>query len=128
MARDLRNIGSNRNNYPDVCYLYDSIAVENNKLVEDVTPICRFRKKDVIPFQWQLATINGIVTTRKEFVGTVESCDHLEMLRPDMYVVDQTGSLFIVVSPVVSDDANKSKVIGTRPSVITRFTLKGCLE
>ena len=125
MARDLRQIGSNRNNYPDRCHLYDSSAVKGNQLVQDAQPVCRFYKKDVIPFQWQRPTINGIVSGRSEFVGTVETTDHVEMLRPDMFVVDQTGMLFIVSEPVVSDDANKSKVVGTRPTIVTRFVLKG---
>ena len=125
MPRDLRQIGSNRNLYPDRCYLYDSTAVNNNKLVKDATPICRFYKTDVIPFKWQRATINGVVTNRKEFVGTIETTDHLEQARPDMYVVDQTGALFIIDDIPMSDDANKSKVVGTRPTVKTHLVLKG---
>lgn len=125
MPRDLRQVGYNRNRYPDKCYLYDSSAVNNNKLVKDAQPICRFYKTDIIPFQWQKATINGIVTARKEFVGTIETVDHVEQAKPDMYVVDQTGTLFIIDSAVVSDDANRTKVVGTRPSVVTRMVLKG---
>lgn len=125
MARDLRVIGYNRNNYPDRCYLYDSAAVNNNKLVKDAKPICRFYKRDLVSFQWQRASDNGYVSSRKEFVGTIETMDHVEMAKPDMYVVDQTGALFIIDSPVVSDDANESKVVGTRPTVRTTMVLKG---
>lgn len=125
MGRDLRQIGCNRNNYPDKCYLYDSSAIKGNKLVQGSKPLCRFYKRDVKPFQWQRPTINGIASGRTEFMGTIETVDHVEKMKPDMYVVDQTGMIFIVVEPVISDDANSSKVIGTRPTVKTIATLKG---
>lgn len=125
MGRDLRVIGSNRNNYPDRCYLYDSKAVQGNKLVQDAQPICRFYKRDLVPFQWQRPTINGVVSARSEFLGTIETNDHVEQVKPDMFVVDQTGMIFIVCEPVVSDDANNSKVIGTRPTIRTTMVLKG---
>lgn len=125
MGRDLRQIGYNRNKYPDKCYLYDSSAVNNNKLVKDAKPICRFYKRDLVSFQWERITINGAVSSRKQLVGTIETADHVEQAKPDMFVVDQTGTLFIIGTPVVSDDANKSKVVGTRPTVITTMILRG---
>lgn len=125
MPRDLRQIGFGKNRYPDKCYLYDSSAVSHNKLVKDAKAICRFYKRDKVPFQWQRATVNGIVSSALEFIGTIETIDHLEAVRPDMFVVDQTGTLFIIVAPVVSDDADKSKVVGTRPTVKTTMTLRG---
>lgn len=127
MARDLRVIGCNRNNYPDRCYLYDSNSVKDNKLVMDAQPICRFYKRDLVSFQWQKMSYNGVVSTRKEFVGTIETMDHVEMAKPDMFVVDQTGALFIIDSPVVSDDANESKVVGRRPTVRTTMVLRGLI-
>lgn len=125
MGRDLRQIGYNRNLYPDKCYLYDSTAVERNKLKQEAKPICRFYKKDTVPFQWQRVTVNGIVSSRLEFIGTIETVDHLEEARPDMFVVDQSGVLFIIVAPIISDDADKTKAIGTRPTVKTTLTLRG---
>lgn len=125
MARDLRQIGYNRNKYPDLCYLYDSTAVNNNKLVKDAKPICRFYKRDVKPFQWEKPTVNGIVSSRLQFQGIIETMDHVEQAKPDMFVVDQTDTLFIIVAPVVSDDANKSKVVGRRPTIKTTMTLRG---
>ena len=125
MGRDLRHIGCSRNDYPDRCYLYDSQAVQGNVLVKEAKPICRFYKRDVKPFQWERPTVNGVVSSRKQFVGIIETIDHVEQAKPDMYVVDQTGMLFIIEAPVVSDDANKSKVVGTRPTVKTTMTLKG---
>ena len=125
MPRDLRQVGYNRNRYPDKCYLYDSSAVRNNKLVKDATPICRFYKTDVIPFQWQRVTIDGVVTKAQEMVGTIATVDHVEMAKPDMYVLDQAGILYIIDSAVVSDDANQSKVVGTRPTIKTTMVLKG---
>ena len=125
MARDLRVVGANRNEYPDKCYLYDSEAVKGNKLVMDSKPICRFYKRDIVPFQWKRPTVNGIASGRTEFVGTIETMDHVEQAKPDMFVLDQKGMLFKVCEPVVSDDANKSKVIGCRPSVRTTMVLKG---
>lgn len=125
MGRDLRQIGCNRNDYPDRCYLYGSTAVNNNKLVQDAQPICRFYKRDVKAFQWERVTVNGVATTRKQFIGVIETTDHVEDAKPDMYVVDQTGMLFIIVAPVISDDANKSKVVGRRPTVVTTMTLRG---
>lgn len=128
MGRDLRQIGYGRNYYPDRCYLYDSTAVKDNKLVRGVKPICRFYKRDKVSFQWERPTVNGIVSSRRQFIGTVSTADHVEDLKPDMYVLDNTGTLFIVVAPVISDDANESKVVGTRPTVITTFTLRGLIE
>lgn len=125
MGRDLRQIGYNRNIYPNRCFLYDSTAVERNKLKQDAKPICRFNKRDVVPFQWQRATVNGVVSSRLEFIGTIETVDHVEEARPDMFVKDQSGVLFIIVAPVISDDADKSKVVGTRPTVKTTMTLRG---
>ena len=125
MARDLRHIGCSRNEYPDRCYLYDSKAVQGNLLVKEAKPICRFYKRDVKPFQWERPTINGVASSRKQFIGIIETIDHVEQAKPDMYVVDQTGMLFIIEAPVVSDDANKSKVVGTRPTVKTTMTLRG---
>ena len=125
MARDLRQIGCNRNRYPDLCYLYDSKAVNNNKLVKDAKPICRFYKRDVRSFQWEKPTVNGIVSSRLQFQGIIETMDHVEQAKPDMFVVDQTGTLFIIVAPVISDDANKSKVVGRRPTIKTTMTLRG---
>ena len=124
MSRDLRQIGFNRNRYPDKCYYYASDAVNNNKLVKDATPLGRFYKNDVIPFQWERPTINGIVSSVVQYAGTVETVDKVD-IRPDMFVVDNNGSLFKVVAPVVVDDMNKSKVVGMRPQVKTTFKLVG---
>ena len=126
MGRDLRQIGFNRNRYPDKCYLYDSSAVNNNKLVQDATAICRFYKRDVVPFQWERAEAgNGAVSSNRQFVGTIETADHVEKAKPDMYVKDQSGTLFIIDNAVVSNDLDRTKVVGTRPAVITRMVLKG---
>lgn len=121
MARDLRQLNG-RNKYPDKCYYYDSNAVEGNKLVQDAKPLGRFYKRDVISFQWENAANNGI-NSNKQFVGTVETLDVVNDLKPDMFVVDNTGTLFIVAAPVISDDANRGKVVGTRPQFKTTFKL-----
>lgn len=126
MARDLRNIGANKNNYPDKCYYYDKKYVENNKLIKDAEPLGRFYKRDKISFEWRkIELANGTLSSDLHFVGTIETCDHVEDLRVGMYVVDNLGMLFKVQSPIISDDANKSKVVGRRPSVITTMTLMG---
>ena len=125
MGRDLRMVGYNRNVYPDRCWLYGSEAVKNNKLVKDAKPICRFYKRDLVPFKWERATVNGVVTATKQFVGTIITSDHVEEARPDFFVVDQTGALFIIVEIPASDDLDRTKVVGTRPAVITRMVLKG---
>lgn len=124
MSRDLRQL-KGRNSYPDRCYYYSSTAVQNNKLVKDAQPLGRFDKRDTISFQWERPTINGMVSSVVQFTGTVETLDHVEDLKPDMYVIDNTGMLFIVVAPVVSDDANRGKVFGTRPQFKTTFKLMG---
>ena len=128
MARDIRQVGCQRTDYPDRCYLYDSKAVDHNKLKKDAVAICRFYKTDVVSFHWEKIVINNMVTSRSQFIGTCETLDHVEEMRPDMYVVDQTGMLFIVVGPVISDDENASKNIGTRPKIKTTFTLRGLEE
>lgn len=125
MARDLRQL-ANRNEYPDRCYFYNSTAVEKNKLVKNAEPLGRFYKRDVKSFQWERPTINGVVSATTQFAGIVETKDVVD-IKPDMYVVDQTGALFKVVAPVISDDANRGKVVGTRPQVITTFKLVGLL-
>lgn len=124
MARDLRQTGR-LNDYPDRCYYYDSLAVDKNKLKPDAKPLGRFYKKDKVSFQWERITINGVLTSRYQFKGVIETIDHVEDLRPDMYVVDQLGMLFIVASNLVSDDENKSKIIGTRPCITSQITLVG---
>ena len=126
MARDLRVL-SGRNKYPDKCYFYDSTAVENNTLVKDAQPLGRFYKKDVKPFQWEYATINGIVSSNLQFIGIIETVDVVN-IKPDMYVKDNNGDLFIVVAPVISDDMNRGKVVGTRPQVKSTLTLRGLKE
>lgn len=129
MGRDLRQIGFNRNRYPDKCYLYDSHAVEHNKLVKDAEVICRFYKRDVVPFHWEKAkTGNGAVSSRKQFIGTIETADHVEKARPDMFVVDQTGTIFIIEDALVSNDLDRTKVVGTRPAVVTQMVLKGLTD
>lgn len=126
MARDLRNIGYNKNNYPDLCYYYGSDAVDGNTLRKDAQAKGRFYKTDIEPFAYtKLQLGNGLVENENHFIGKVETLDYVPDLRAGMYVVDQTGILFIVVPPVVSDDANKSKVAGRRPTVKTQFTLRG---
>lgn len=125
MSRDLRMIGFNRNAYPDYCYLYGSDAVDDNKLVKDAKMICRFYKKDAVPFHWERISVNGIVTNEKQFIGTIETADHIEEARPDMFVVDQTGALFVIDEIPMSDDLDRTKVVGTRPAVVTRLVLRG---
>lgn len=126
MARDLRNIGANRNNYPDRCWFYDRNCLNGNELKPDAQPLGRFYKRDKISFEWRRIDLGGgILSNDYHFIGTIETCDHVEKLRVGMYVKDQTGMLFQIMSPVISDDANRSKVVGTRPSVITTMTLMG---
>lgn len=124
MARDLRQTGR-INDYPDLCYYYNSDAVDKNKLKQDSKPLGRFYKKDKVSFQWERISINGILTTRYQFKGVIETIDHVEDLRPDMYVVDQTGMLFIVSTNLISDDENRSKVVGNRPCIKSQITLIG---
>ena len=124
MARDLRQTRS-LNNYPDRCLYYDSTAVEHNKLKVDAQPLGRFYKKDKVSFHWEQITMNGELTTNKQFKGVIETMDHVEELRPDMYVKDQTGMLFRVTENLVSDDENRSKSVGTRPCIISTITLIG---
>lgn len=126
MARDLRQVGCRRNNYPDKYTYYDSKAVDHNKLVKDAQPVGRFYGRDVIPFQWERITVNGIVSSRSQYAGTIETLDRID-IQPDMFVVNRNGKLFKVVAPVITDDENKSKVVGTRPSVKTTFKLVGML-
>lgn len=118
-------IGFNRNAYPDRCYLYGSDAVDDNKLVKDAKMICRFNKKDAVPFHWERISVNGIVTNEKQFIGTIETADHIEEARPDMFVVDQTGALFVIDEIPMSNDLDRTKVVGTRPAVVTRLVLRG---
>lgn len=126
MGRDLRQIGFNRNEYPDRCTYYGKECVENGILLPDAKPLGRFYKKDVKPFAWKYMSLgNGQFSSSMNFEGVIATLDHVENLRPDMYVKDQTGMLFVVVPPLISDDANKSKVIGTRPTIETTITLRG---
>lgn len=126
MARDLRIIGNSKVKYPDLCYLYDKQYVANNKLVEGATPLCRFYKRDKVAFEWRrIEFANGSLSNDNHFVGTIETTDHVEMARVGMFVKDQTGMLFIIESGLVSDDANKSKSVGTRPTIKTTMILRG---
>ena len=80
MARDLRQL-KGKNSYPDRCYYYSSTAIQGNKLVKDAQPLGRFDKRDTISFQWERPTINGMVSSVAQFVGTVETLDHVEDLK-----------------------------------------------
>lgn len=124
MARDLRQIYSYED-YPDKCYYYSSTAVKDNKLLPNSKPLGRFNKRDITPFQWERITINGVLTNKKQFIGTIQTLDNIIDLRPDMYVKDQNGMLFLVIPPIISDDDNKGKSIGTRPMIKTTLTLRG---
>ena len=124
MARDLRQL-NRLNSYPDRCKYYDAKFIDKNKLMPNAKPLGVFYKKDKVSFQWERVTINGIATSRKQFKGVIETMDYVADIRPDMYVVDQTGMLFIVGTPVISDDENRSKNIGRRPCIITTMTLIG---
>lgn len=127
MARDLRQVGYSKEDYPDKCYLYPTNYVnDNNEVDVNVQPICRFYKKDLVSFAWKKIQLgNGSFSNSNHFIGTIESMDHLEMARVGMYVKDQTGMLFVIDEPLISDDENKSKVVGRRPAIITTMTLRG---
>lgn len=128
MARDLRQIGFGARNYPDTCRVYGSHYDEKNQLVMDETCLGRFKKTDIEAFRWERITVNGVLTNKSQFIGKVQTGDNVSYLRPDMFVKDQTGALFIVVAPIISDDSNQSKQIGTRPTVVTTFTLRGVVK
>ena len=126
MGRDLRQIGFNRNEYPDRCTYYQHCDIENGKLKAGAKPLGRFYKRDKVAFAWKYQSLgNGQFSSSMHFEGVITTLDHVENLRPDMYVIDQTGMIFTVVPPLISDDANKSKVIGRRPTVETTITLRG---
>ena len=117
--------GFNRNNYPDKCYLYPSEAVQGNQLVKGAEPICRFYKRDLVSFQWEKVQVNGQYVKRIVFKGVIQTPDRVDEARPNMFVLDNTGMLFRIDAPIVSDDANESKVVGRRPTVLTTMTLIG---
>lgn len=126
MARDLRAIGTNRREYPDKCYYYDKNYINGNVVNKEAQPLGRFYKKDVVSFQWQKLDMgNGLFSNDNYFMGTIESKDHLENLRVGMYVKDNTGMIFKVLSPLVADDENKSKSVGTRPVFTYTIRLMG---
>lgn len=126
MGRDLRQTGYNRNRYPDRCVYYGKECINNGVVIPNAKPLGRFYKRDAEAFAWKYQSLgNGQFSSSMVFEGKIETLDNVSDLRPDMYVVDQTGMLFVIVPPVVSDDADQSKVIGTRPSVKTTMTLRG---
>lgn len=126
MGRDLRVIGFNKNEYPDRCVYYGKESIKNGVVIPDSKPLGRFYKKDAVSFAWKYMSLgNGQFSSSMIFEGVIETMDNVSELRPDMYVQDQTGMLFVVVPPVISDDANKSKVVGRRPTIKTTMTLRG---
>lgn len=126
MSRDLRVVGFNKNEYPDRCVYYGKESIKNGIVLPDAKPLGRFYKRDAVSFAWiHMSLGNGQFSSSMVFEGKIETTDNVSQLRPDMYVKDQTGMLFVVVPPVVSDDANKSKVVGTRPTIKTTMTLRG---
>ena len=124
MARDLRQT-TNLNNYPDRCNYYDTDFIDKNKMEVKPTPLGRFYKRDKVPFHWERVSVNGVFTSRKQFIGVIETTDHVEKIRPDMFVIDQTGMLFRVDTNIISDDENRSKNVGRRPCIKTTMTLIG---
>lgn len=126
MGRDLRVVGYSRNEFPDRCVYYGKECIKNGIVLQDAQPLGRFYKRDVKPFEWKKLDLGGgQFSSSVHFEGIIETNDNVEKLRPDMYVVDQTGMLFVVVPPLISDDANKSKVAGRKPTVKTTITLRG---
>lgn len=126
MGRDLRQTRFNKNEFPDRCTYYGKDSIKNSVVLPNAKPLGRFYKRDVEAFGWKKMSLgNGQFSSSVVFEGKIETLDCVNDLRPDMYVKDQTGMLFVVVAPVISDDANKSKVIGTRPEVKTTLTLRG---
>ena len=122
MARDLRTSIADM---PDRCWLYSSTCVENNQLVKDAKPITRFNKTDIVPFAWKRITINGNLTNARHLIGTIQTNDNVWQARPDMFIKDQTGMLFIIDEISADNDENKSKNIGTRPVHVMTMVLRG---
>lgn len=122
MGRDFR---ASNQGYPDRCYFYPSTAVNNNKLVANAQPLGRFYKRDTIPFAWRRITIQSTLTSETQYVGTIETHDNVAKIRPGMFVLDQTGTLFVVDEIPQDNDYNESKEIGTRPLRKTIMVLRG---
>ena len=125
MARDLRQL-KGKNSYPDRCYYYSSTAIQGNKLVKDAQPLGRFDKRDTISFQWERPTINGMVSSVRSI------CWHGRNIRPCGRFKGRICLLLIIwvcylllLHRLLSDDANRGKVLGTRPQFKTTFKLMG---
>lgn len=122
MARDLR---TSIQNYPDRCYYYASTAVQNNKLVPDAKPLGRFNKNDIVPFAWKRLTINGVLTSTRQLIGTIITPDECHDIRPGMFVIDSHNMLYVVDEIPKDDDENRSKEVGTRPVHVLTIVLRG---
>lgn len=123
---DLRNIGS-RSRYCDVYTLYPSTAVDGNTLAlrEDAVPLARFHSRDVVEFRYERPTVNGYVSTVVQYRGKIETMDDLSMARPDMFVVSEDGTIFIIEPPLVTKNDSAVTALSKRPNIKYEFTLRG---
>jgi len=124
--RDLRNIG-NRSRYCDTYYLYASDAVDGNtlRLKPDAPFLARFHSRDVEEFRWERPTVNGYVSTVLQYRGKIETIDDLSMARPDMYVVSEDGTIFIVEAPLITANDSSVTRLSKRPNIKYTLTLRG---
>lgn len=126
MPIDLRNLGS-RSKYCDVYTLYPSDAVNGNTLTlkADAVPLARFHSRDVEEFRYEHPTINGYVSTSLQYRGRIETIDDLSMARPDMYVVGEDGTIYIIEAPLVTDNNPAVTSVSRRPAIKYQMTLRG---
>lgn len=126
MPIDLRNLGS-RSKYCDTYTLYPSDAVNGNTLTlkPDAVALARFHSRDIENFRYEHPTINGYVSSSVQYRGRIESIDDLSMARPDMYVVSETGVIFIIEAPLVTDNNPASTSVSMRPAIKYQMTLRG---
>ncbi|MFA6377138.1 MAG: hypothetical protein WCW63_00785 [Acholeplasmataceae bacterium] len=120
MGRDLGVNRSGVNRY----YYYSSTSVNHNKLVQDAQALGRFDADDVTSFGWHPVVSNNIATSLKEYTGSIVTYDDVGDLRPNMFVEDESGGIFLV-SEIPEQDNITSEEISTRAALRTVIVLKG---
>jgi len=111
--------------YSDKYYLYDSSAVNHNKLVADSKPLCRFRANTV--GGWSLRRISsGSITAKKILSCIIETRDNLSKVTPDMFVKNiNSGTLYKIAEiPEFDDDADQ-ETFRKSPATIRKIMIVG---
>lgn len=113
--------------FPNKYWLYDSSAVNNNKLVMDAEPICRFRARTVTKFGIKKVW-NDNICSKAVLSGVIQTRDKIKSIKPNMYVKNQAGVLFVIDELPEIEYMIDNEQLSSRPTPIRNIKLNGIGE